>query len=135
MVSDLIYFLLTLKKWIRLIVLIFYIFCIISLSLLPPDDLPKIKFFEGFDKVVHFIMYFIFSLIYSWYLYAELKAKKVYIAFNVAISWGIFMEIIQFEMHIGRNFSWFDIIANCIGAIAGALFYLYLCRKYLEDVE
>lgn len=135
MISDFIFNTLTAKKWIRAIILILYVICIITLSLLPPDDLPQLPLFEGADKLIHFIMYFLFAFIYGWYLNAESKPKKLYIVLNVAISWGIFMEVIQFEMHVGRNFSWFDILANCVGVAAGVLFYLYLCRKYLEEVE
>ena len=33
------------------------------------------------------------------------------------------MEILQLNMHIGRSFSWFDMLANVVGVLVGVLTY------------
>jgi VanZ family protein len=123
------YFLLAVRQPVRIFLVILYVGCIVALSLLPPKDFPQIPLFEGADKVVHFIMYFIFSILFSWSLKTELNYFRLFFIIPVTIGWGILMEYFQQSMHIGRSFSWYDILANSIGVFVGILIYVLAFRK------
>jgi VanZ family protein len=114
--------------------MIVYISCVIALSLLPPKDLPHVQLFEGFDKVVHFLMYFPLSALLCWNLKVELKNNRILIVFCIAVMWGIFMEYMQLIMHMGRSFSWYDELANFIGVVFGGFLYWVVTRKF-DTVE
>ncbi len=123
-------FLLRISQSVRFILVILYVGCIVALSLLPPQDFPKLPVFEGFDKVVHFMMYFILSLLLSWAVKAEQKYMRLFLIIPVTIGWGIFMEIMQYEMHLGRSFDFYDILANSTGVGVGVLLYVIVTRKF-----
>lgn len=109
-----------------------YVGCIAALSLLPPQDLPKVELFRGADKVIHLLMYLIFSLLGCWALKTESNRAGIWLILPSAIGWGLLMEFIQLEMHLGRSFSWFDALANTTGALTGILIYIlfaYIPRK------
>lgn len=111
------------NQTIRYLLFVFYTGCIILLSLLPPNDFPKMSLFPGADKVVHFLMYFFFSVIGAWALKAEVISRNYFITAILMVSWGMLMEILQLNMHIGRSFSWFDMLANVVGVLVGVLTY------------
>ncbi len=123
-------FLISVRQSLRFVLLIIYIGCIVALSLLPPQDLPQVRLFEGADKVIHFMMYLIFSILGGWTLKAEKNRYGVWLILPVTIGWGILMELIQLEMHAGRSFSYYDILANSIGVITGIILYLFVSRKF-----
>jgi VanZ family protein len=122
-------FLLRINQSIRFILVILYVGCIAALSLLPPQDFPQLPLFEGADKVVHFMMYFIFSLLLCWAVKTELNYTRLFLTIPVTIGWGIFMEIMQFEMHLGRSFDIYDILANSTGVFVGVILYVIATYK------
>lgn len=122
-------FLLKINQSVRFILVIVYVGCIAALSLLPPQDFPQLPLFEGFDKVVHFMMYFIFSLLFSWAMKTELNYLRLLLIIPITIGWGVFMEIMQLEMHLGRSFDLYDILANSIGVSFGILIFVFVTRK------
>lgn len=117
-------FLLTIRQPFRVFFVFLYVGCIVALSLLPPQDFPRLPMFPHIDKVVHFSMYFIFSVLSCWALKTESNYFRLLFIVFATGSWGIFMEYIQLVMHIGRTFSWFDVLFNCIGVVSGILFYV-----------
>ncbi|HZL11137.1 MAG TPA: VanZ family protein [Prolixibacteraceae bacterium] len=124
-----IYFLLAVRQPVRIFLVILYVGCIAALSLLPSQDLPNVKLFYGADKVIHFSMYFVFSLLFCWALKTELNYSLLFLIIPVTIGWGILMEVIQLDMHAGRSFSLYDILANSIGVVAGILVYVVVSKK------
>jgi VanZ family protein len=122
-------FLLSVRQSVRIILIITYVGCIMALSLLPPQDFPKLPLFEGVDKVVHFLMYFIFSFLFCWSIKTELNYRRLFIVIISTIGWGIFMEIMQLSMHLGRSFSWYDILANSFGVLVGIIVYILSIRN------
>ena len=123
-------FLLKVKQTYRFAILIFYVGCIAALSLLPMQDLPRVPMFRGFDKLVHLIMYTIFSLLFCWAIKSEHNYRRMILIFVSTVSWGVFMELLQLEMHFGRSFSFYDILANFLGVTSGIIIYLLLSMKY-----
>ena len=123
-------FLLAVKQPVRIFLTIVYVGCIIALSLLPPKDLPHIKLFWQADKIIHFLMYFNFSLIFNWGIKSELNYNRFYLVVPVTIGWGVLMEILQLAMHVGRSFSYLDMLANSVGVFTGLVVYFRLSRKF-----
>lgn len=121
-------FLLNVRQSIRIFLVVVYVGCIMALSLLPPQDFPKVPQFEGIDKVVHFMMYLLLSVLFSWAVKTELNYSRLFLVIPATIGWGIFMEIMQRSMHLGRSFSWYDILANSIGVFVGVLIYVSVVR-------
>lgn len=115
----------SLNQSLRIFIVLLYAGSIAVLSMLPPQDLPSIPLFEGADKVVHFLMYFIFSFLLCWAFKTENKFRRWIWVTSIAICWGIFMEYIQLFMHLGRSFSWYDVMANSFGVMVGIVFYRY----------
>ncbi len=125
-------FLLSVRRSFRVTFLFLYVLCVIALSLLPPSDFPKVKLFHGVDKVVHFFMYFPLSALLCWVFRAEQKKVMFFLMFVSAVAWGMFMEVMQLEMRIGRSFSWYDELANISGIISGTVLYWLFTRKYVD---
>ena len=124
-------FLLSVRPFFRFSLVVIYLLFILALSLLPPQDLPEIQLFNGADKVVHFMMYLIFSVLGCWALKAEENRTGIWLTIPLAIGWGILMELIQLEMRAGRSFSWYDIQANTAGVAVGILIYTFASRKFV----
>lgn len=124
-------FLLSVRPFFRYALLVVYLLCIIALSLLPPQDLPKIQLFNGADKLVHFMMYLIFSVLGCWALKAEENRYGIWLIVPLTVGWGIMMEFIQLEMGVGRSFSWYDIMANTTGVAVGIIIYVFASRKFV----
>ncbi|MEM9991011.1 MAG: VanZ family protein [Bacteroidota bacterium] len=79
----------------------------------------------GWDKVAHAFVYCILTvlLFYGW------RGKKpdikiIWMAFGIATSYGILMEIVQYSFFPNRYFEVLDIIANIVGAMLG-VFWVY----------
>lgn len=122
-------YLLSIRQSVRILLVVIYVGCVAALSLLPMQDLPQVPMFRGEDKVVHFIMYFGFSILFCWTLKTELNFSKLFFVLVVTVSWGILMEYMQLDMHIGRSFSWLDELANSIGSGFGILIYTLSTRN------
>lgn len=124
--------LLSVPQFFRFSLLIIYVGCIMALSLLPPQDFPQVQLFENADKVVHFLMYFIFSILGCWSLKTEFNRSRILFIIPITMGWGIFMEIMQQYMHLGRSFSWYDEMANCVGVLVGVIGYQLVVYKYAK---
>jgi VanZ family protein len=122
-------FLLAVRQPVRVLLVLLYICCIAALSLLPPQDLPKIPLFPGADKIIHFLMYLVFSLLSCWALRTEKHYYRLFLIILATIGWGILMEFFQLEMHAGRSFSWYDVFANSLGVFVGILIYIIAARE------
>ena len=117
-------FLVSIKQPVRILLLVLYVGFIAALSLLPPQDLPKVPLFPGADKMIHFMMYFIFSMLSCWALKTEKHYFRLLLIILATIGWGMFMELVQLEMHRGRSFSFYDMVANGLGVSVGVLIYV-----------
>ncbi|MBW8323406.1 MAG: VanZ family protein [Prolixibacteraceae bacterium] len=125
-------FLLSVKQPVRILSVVLYVLGIMALSLLPPQDLPKIPLFRGADKVIHFMMYFVFSILFCWALRTERHYSRLFFIVVLTIGWGVLMEFIQFSMRMGRSFSWYDISANSLGVLVGIVIYVLVARNSLR---
>ncbi len=62
------------------------------------------------------------------------KAIRIILLFSVPV-WGAIMELMQLFMHQGRSFSWFDIIANIVGATLGGLIYKWMEKSVQKKIQ
>lgn len=105
---------------------------ILHLSFAPPSEFSKIPTFENEDKLIHFLMYFalIVVLIYDTYR-CSIKhciPKKTFITFTLIFSivLGGVIEIMQPLFFAPRTGSWFDLLADSAGVVAG-----WSCMKWI----
>ena len=109
---------------------VYYTLCLIILSLIPVPDLglPKLQLFE-IDKLVHFIMYFSLTILWSF------AAKNLYNSnFKLmlfAIFFGFVLEIFQHILPFGRYLDLGDLLANSLGVIFGIIILYYIKKKLL----
>ena len=93
------------------------------LSLAPVDN-EMVDVFPYADKLTHFIFY---SVMTGLFINAfKSKANIFQIALCFTMSFGMYMEILQKLFNAGRHFDIFDILANIIGSLIGALVYLMI---------
>ena len=118
----------SIRQWLRITLSLIYLCCIAILSLLPSKDFPELPLFPGADKLVHTVMYLGLALLVCWSMHAEVKHKWYGLVTIFAILWGVLMEFFQLNMHLGRSFDFFDILANSLGAIIGVAIYSLLAR-------
>ena len=93
------------------------------LSVTAARNIQKLIVFEwlSWDKAAHFLMYFIFSVLWCGGL-SNIRSIKIFVII-FSVSFGALMEIIQFYSSNGRTFEWDDIFANTLGVLAGILVF------------
>lgn len=85
-------------------------------------DLPHV------DKIVHFLMYFGFSVSWCWGLERSEASRRLYLVVPAGVLLGICMEYLQ-QYSRDRSFEWLDALANLAGCLAGWLLWYYIFRK------
>ncbi|WP_018616017.1 VanZ family protein [Segetibacter koreensis] len=105
--------------------IIWFIISIVLLTL-PGNDLPHNSFFDlpFFDKYVHFGMFFLLTVLFSFPFY-KLPAKPtavISIFYKVSffvILYGVIMEFVQKFFTFERSFDVVDILFDSLGSLAG----------------
>ncbi len=96
---------------------------IMVLSVVPAEDLPSISLWES-DKLAHACVYFILTIAVINALRNSspgISSKQIIYGALISVSYGIVIEFIQGPLLPTRNFDLYDILANVIGCIAGAI--------------
>ncbi len=100
-------------------------------SMKPP---PFFLDFPNSDKLIHFCMYFGMAF---WLFYSLINVRLRYrylVAFTISVMYGIFMEIMQDVMAIGRSMDVWDVVANTTGAaiflLASAYIDIFLVKIF-----
>lgn len=101
------------STWLIVYVLTFFI---IVVSLIPLKS-PKI-IVKSPDKIIHFVMYGILSLMMLRALVIEKIERSRLISFFYAFLLGFFLEVIQIFLPY-RSFELWDVLSNFLGSIAG----------------
>jgi VanZ family protein len=89
----------------------------------PGKDLPKLHLFDNFDKVVHFIFFFVFA--YLWAVVGKSTFRILAITLLISIAYGTFIEYYQKNFVAGRSFDVWDIVADSLGALVAVLLLKY----------
>ncbi len=107
---------------------------------IPANRVSKVSLFGigHMDKVFHFLVYLIFSLVLYFELYKYRNAFKTryfvfLLIFLIPLAWGTIIELIQFYLLSDREGSIADIIANTGGIITGILFVLAAGKYFLKS--
>lgn len=109
---------------------IFWTLAVIAIHGIPGSELPKPYWdlFE-FDKIVHFTLFSI--LCFSWLngifkqsATYKLKVHGTKLILVLSLILGLVLEMMQKVIFVERSFQWTDLIADCIGSLAGTgIFY------------
>ena len=83
---------------------------------------------ENKDKIVHFLFYFIFVLLWNLSQHKKTTIKIISILI-VAIFYGAIIEILQ-GFTATRTADFFDFFANTLGAVLGTLLCLNKPKKF-----
>lgn len=108
------------------------IWCLIILvgSILPSSNVKEI---EISDKLLHFVIYAIFSfflflLSHKEILCLDTLIKKWTFVFTVGTIVGLSIEFIQYTFIPSRSAEWLDVLANSVGLIT-MLSSIYLLKR------
>lgn len=107
---------------------ILFAILLLILSIIPGDmtGTPGGFYFEGMDKVMHALMYGVFSLLVTNVYLAFYKIKFWPLLLLVFITWfySILMEILQLYLVETRSGELLDAIANLAGIVVGTLVFV-----------
>jgi VanZ family protein len=110
---------------------IFWAFLILILCSLPGSEIPEVPFlFDEFDKVVHFILYFVLAALLYRGLVNQNKYKLanqiiLFMVFVICAFYGGIIELYQGFFIPERSADFYDFIAD----VAGCFFGLVVCKK------
>lgn len=101
-------------------------------SLVSFNSVPKVKVI-GSDKVVHFLFYLVFVLLWSLTKkQSEFKATQGLKIVFIAIVYGIVIEILQGVLTQTRQADFYDALANSLGAIVGFVSLYCVKNKFFN---
>jgi VanZ family protein len=122
------------KRNILLLALIFWIVFITTLSLVNLNGLSKISPKNG-DKYVHFLFYFILTLLLILNLMSKVRLKhSMVISFVIAVFYGIIIEVLQGVFTENRRPELADAISNSLGSFAATII-VFINRKRLNFIK
>lgn len=122
------------KRNFQVLILVFWVLFITTLSLISLNGLPKISPKNG-DKYVHFLFYFILTLLLVLNLRTKFNLKhSVVISFVTAVFYGIIIEILQGVLTENRSPELADALFNTFGSFTAAL-VVVLNRKRLNFIK
>ncbi len=107
---------------------------ITAISLLPGKTMPDVSFWKwiAVDKIGHFAVYAIWVV-----LLLQVSSKSGYVSKRhltvglvFIMAYGVFLEVLQRVLYLGRFFEFSDIVANCIGVLFGAGTYFFLLKRF-----
>lgn len=99
-----------------------WFFVIIFLCIVPQDELPEAGGIPHFDKFVHFMLYFILSILSLFVFSSGKMSTKILILAGIFL-FSFLIEVTQGIMPYGRTFSATDLLANLSGILAGLLLF------------
>jgi VanZ family protein len=105
---------------------------IVTASIIPGNEFKdfSIIHMHGFDKIMHFTMYFILCFFAIYESPVKIKPPNLYLlALIFPIITGLALEIIQYLFISNREGNSIDFIANCIGVITS---FILFSRKKLK---
>lgn len=112
--------------WLALI----WTFVITVASLVSVNSFSKIKS-VGNDKIVHFLFYLFFVILWGLVKRQNDSNRKYYLfVFLVAMRYGLIIEVLQEILTNTRQADFYDFLANTTGAFVGLIVLLYYKNKF-----
>lgn len=81
------------------------------------------------DKVVHFMFYFVFVILWCLGLKEKTKNFRVKVLL-VAVFYGIIIEVLQHAVTINRTADFYDVLANSLGALLAFFVFPFLIKDF-----
>jgi len=107
---------------------------IFFLCTMPPASVPKIEIIPHLDKVAHFGVFFVQSLLLSLlFNFRKIRSYFVIILLSTLLSflYGGAIELIQ-DKFFNRESDFFDLLADTAGGFSGAIFYPTVLRLFFQ---
>ena len=109
---------------------------ILYASLTSGENLDNIHLFKipFMDKIIHFIMYLVFSisLLASFKKHTQYKKiTQIILDIIIVVPYGILMEILQYYVATARSSELFDALSNTVGCLVGILIFPLLSKSKL----
>ena len=118
-----------LKKY-ALVIAVLYLIVITILSFISLESTPNLGI-DFADKLVHFAIYFLFALLWFNYFNAKRILKPIAKSILFAVVYGIIIEVLQESLTDSRQFDYYDIVANVLGALL-IIPFLQLLKSYVK---
>jgi VanZ family protein len=107
-------------KHLALALVVLYFVTLTVFSLINLGGIPSLG--SSFDdKIYHFVAYALFTLLLYNYLNAVSMKNSIFYTILFATGYGILMEILQNLLTESRESDIYDIVANFLGIIFGAI--------------
>ncbi len=103
---------------------------ILIACLMPPSGLPKAPFIAGLDKVVHIILFAIWSFLLTGY-----TRSTAFVVLLAGFALGTGIEFLQEISAMGRSFEWWDVVADMTGVVLGYLVRVYIIPAWLPETQ
>ena len=114
-----------------------WIVLILFLCTLPGSAIPSASIFDKLhvDKIVHFVLFGGTVLLLAYGYYKQRNAISWLALFSLAAVvtlYGLAIEFIQKYLVPNRSFDMYDLLADGLGALAGALVFSWIGKRFLE---
>ncbi len=94
---------------------------------LPGKEFPKVHLFDHFDKIIHFVFFFVFFFL--WTAFFSFSKKSLFLFLVLSFFYGLGIEFYQRDFVAGRSFDIWDAFADSFGAFCSYIFIIYLFNK------
>lgn len=102
---------------------------VLILTLVPAGALGSSPIWS-YDKLGHFLMFGSWTFLLGAYLYiSNSHTLNLFTIFFIGVSFGVFVELLQFLMPFQRSADLFDIAFDSLGSLLGVL----LLNRFLPD--
>ncbi len=99
------------------------------------DDVPLINV-PGFDKMVHFAMYFGLMSVIIFENRRTIKNSRILLKISIIPAfYGILLEIVQGVFTATRSASIFDALADCLGVLVSVWLGSVILKKFRSDTN
>lgn len=97
---------------------------ILTISLVPASKIPSFSILQlkFADKIIHFVMYFVFAALISFGFYLQIQSsikKNYFISFIIPFFFASLTEIMQLLLIRSRSGDFYDMLANFAGIFSG----------------
>ena len=114
---------------------ILYTFIITYVFVSPKRDFPEIDFFIPLDKMGHFIIHALLSIIWLSYFFIRKKEtftlNKITVIIIACITYGIVIEFYQQMFLATRQADILDVLANGIGTLVGMMLFMNVKKRLI----
>ena len=99
---------------------IVYTIALVTVSLINLSGVPSLG--SSFDdKIYHVIAYLGLAFLWITYFKPRKKKKSLIIIFLFIIMFGMVLELMQHQLNPNRTYDTYDLMANCLGVMFGAI--------------